>query len=117
MLKFSYRNLVDKNRCVIPPKDFSPFVIENIVTINKKMREIVRLAERVAKTEAPVLITGPSGVGKELLAEFIHNNSKRCFGPFIKLNCAAIPENLIESEFFGYEPGAFTGASRSGKKE
>ncbi|MBA1336599.1 MAG: Response regulator of zinc sigma-54-dependent two-component system [Firmicutes bacterium] len=88
----------------------------NLITVNKKMKEIVKLSKRVALTEAPVLISGSSGVGKEVLAELIHRNSKRSSKPFIKLNCAAIPENLIESEFFGYEAGAFTGALKNGKK-
>ncbi len=80
-----------------------------------QMEEIVSLALRLAEVDCPVLITGPSGVGKELVADIIHTNSERKEGPFIKVNCGAIPENLMESELFGYESGAFSGASRAGK--
>lgn len=69
----------------------------------------------VAATDAPVLICGENGTGKEAIAKFIHANSKRAYKPMITVNCAAIPENLVESELFGYEEGAFTGASRGGK--
>jgi PAS domain S-box-containing protein/TyrR family helix-turn-helix protein len=80
-----------------------------------QMEEIVSLALRLAEVDCPVLITGPSGVGKELVADIIHANSERKGGPFIKVNCGAIPENLMESELFGYESGAFSGADRAGK--
>ena len=79
------------------------------------MEEIVSLALRLANVDCPVLITGPSGVGKELIADIIHSNSERKDGPFVKVNCGAIPENLMESELFGYESGAFSGANRAGK--
>lgn len=83
------------------------------------MQKIVKLAEKIAPSEATVLITGESGTGKEVMSRFIHNKSKRKDGPFIALNCAAIPENLLESELFGHEKGAFTGATgrRLGKFE
>lgn len=80
-----------------------------------KMRELINLALRVAAVDSTVLIEGESGVGKELVATTIHANSSRKDHPFIKVNCGAIPENLLESELFGYEPGAFTGASKNGK--
>jgi two-component system response regulator AtoC len=75
------------------------------------MREVFKLIGKVAPTEASVLIVGESGTGKELVAQAIHRHSRRAFGPIIAVNCAAIPSNLIESELFGYERGAFTGAT------
>lgn len=80
-----------------------------------KMHDLISMALRVALVDSTVLIQGESGVGKELVANTIHSNSNRKDGPFIKINCGAIPENLLESELFGYEPGAFTGASKHGK--
>src|SRR5258705_8618766 len=77
------------------------------------MQEVVRLIERVAPTEASVLITGESGCGKELVAQMIHARSERAAGPFIAINCGAIPAGLIEAELFGYEKGSFTGAGRT----
>lgn len=90
--------------------DFKP---DNIVGNSSLMRDLYSLIERVAPTDSTVMIRGESGVGKELIAEAIHNNSPRALKPFIKVNCSALPENLIESELFGHEKGAFTGASSS----
>ena len=83
------------------------------------MREAVGLAERVSSTEANVLITGESGVGKDLLASFIHSRSRRAAQPFVKIDCATLPGELLEAELFGYERGAFTGAveARAGRFE
>jgi two-component system response regulator HydG len=81
-----------------------------IVGRSEPLKRAVRMAETVAATSAPVLITGPSGTGKELLAGLIHNRSKRCDGPLVRVNCAALSESLLESELFGHEKGAFTGA-------
>jgi DNA-binding NtrC family response regulator len=86
------------------------FSIEGIVGSTTKMNEIIEVARKVAPTPATVLISGESGTGKELIARAIHYNSPRSAAPFTAINCAAIPENLIESELFGYEAGAFTGA-------
>lgn len=85
----------------------------NIVARSAKMQEVLALAERVAATPSTVLIGGESGVGKDLIAHLIHQRSSRSSGPFIKINSTAIPENLLESELFGYEKGAFTGATTS----
>src|SRR5438309_4759201 len=85
----------------------------NFVARSAKMQEVLALAERVAATLSTVLIGGESGVGKDLIAHLIHQRSSRASGPFVKINSTAIPENLLESELFGYEKGAFTGATTS----
>src|ERR671918_653239 len=83
----------------------------NIVGQSKKMKDLFELIESVAASDANILIQGENGTGKELIANAIHYNSNRVKGPFIKINCAAIPKDLIESELFGYKKGAFTGAT------
>lgn len=87
----------------------------NVIYNSEKMDRIIDLTLRVAKVDSTVLIEGESGVGKGVLSHFLHKNSLRYNKPFIKINCGAIPENLLESELFGYERGAFTGANREGK--
>ncbi|MGH4052029.1 MAG: sigma-54 interaction domain-containing protein [Clostridium sp.] len=91
------------------------YTFKNILGASDKSRKVMDFAKRVAKIESNVLITGESGTGKELFAHSIHNASRRCLKPFVKINCGAIPAELFESEMFGYEEGAFTGAKRSGK--
>jgi DNA-binding NtrC family response regulator len=83
----------------------------NVVARSVKMQEVLATVERVAPTNSTVLLGGESGVGKDLIARAIHEKSRRASGPFIKINSSAIPENLLESELFGYEKGAFTGAT------
>jgi DNA-binding NtrC family response regulator len=85
----------------------------NVVARSPKMQEVLATVERVAPTNSTVLLGGESGVGKDLIARAIHEKSRRAPGPFIKINSTAIPENLLESELFGYERGAFTGANAS----
>jgi transcriptional regulator with PAS, ATPase and Fis domain len=93
----------------------SKYTIDNIIGQSPSIVELKRLALKASQINAPVLIMGESGTGKELFAHAIHYASDRRIYPFIRLNCAAIPKDLLESELFGYEPGAFTGAGAKGK--
>lgn len=88
---------------------------DGVVCQSRRMRELLALVQTVARVDSTVLLTGESGVGKGVIARYIHKISPRSGGPFVHVNCAAIPEQLLESELFGYEAGAFTGARRSGK--
>lgn len=90
--------------------------VDNIIGSDTKFREIVKECLKVAKTDIPVLLTGETGTGKEVMAKALHTNSLRYDKPFVSINCAAIPFELLESELFGYMDGAFTGAKRGGKK-
>jgi len=89
------------------------YQFQNIIARSTRMQEVLAIVERVAATNSTVLLGGESGVGKDLIARAIHQNSRRASGPFIKINSTAIPDNLFESELFGYEKGAFTGANTS----
>ncbi|PKM79943.1 MAG: histidine kinase [Firmicutes bacterium HGW-Firmicutes-14] len=91
------------------------FQINNLVIRSKQMEDLLELVHKIAKVDSNILILGESGTGKGVLAKYIHNLSNRKDGPFITINCAAIPDQLLESELFGYVPGAFTGADRKGK--
>jgi two-component system response regulator FlrC len=86
---------------------------DDVVAIDKSSRDLLTLSRRVADTDATVLISGESGTGKEVLARFLHDNSARNKDPFVAINCAAIPENMLEATLFGYEKGAFTGANQA----
>jgi transcriptional regulator with PAS, ATPase and Fis domain len=90
-------------------------VRQEIVAKSPAMRRLLDLALRIAPTDATILITGESGTGKERLARFLHERSKRAKGPFLAVNCGALPESLLESELFGHKQGAFTGASADKK--
>jgi len=95
------------------------FSCPGIVGSSRRLFEVLRIAHKIAPTEAPVILLGENGTGKDLLAHAIHANSRRSAGPFVTINCGAIPADLLESELFGYEPGAFTGAvkAKPGKLE
>lgn len=88
----------------------------DFITANSLMQETLEAAKSYACVDSTILIHGDTGTGKEIIAQSIHNYSQRCLGPFVAVNCAALPENLLESELFGYECGAFTGARKDGKK-
>ena len=88
---------------------------QNIVSSSPEMERLFKMLLNVARTDTTVTIYGESGTGKEVLANFVHQNSMRSNKPFIPINCAAIPAELMEAEFFGYEKGSFTGANREGK--
>src|SRR6202453_3823936 len=106
------RNLREENRSLREALG-KRYAHPNVVARSSKMQEVLATVERVAPTNSTVLLGGESGVGKDLVARAIHEKSRRATGPFIKINSTAIPENLLESELFGYEKGAFTGAANS----
>ena len=120
-LLITLRNALDKTSLVQETKTLRKKISRKFEMIgeSKKIREVKDMIEKVAPTEARVLITGPNGSGKELVARWIHEKSIRSAGPFVEVNCAAIPSELIESELFGHEKGAFTSAvkQRIGKFE
>lgn len=104
-----YKNELGKERR-------AKYSFDDIIGNSEEIQKVKIMAAKVAKTDSNVLIYGESGTGKELFAHAIHSASKRAAAPFIKVNCAAIPAQLLESELFGYEDGAFTGAKKGGKK-
>jgi two-component system response regulator FlrC len=115
MLKpFEPKALLDQiARYATPPR------VEGVIAEDDRSRQVLLLASRVARTDATVLLTGESGTGKEVFARYIHDQSARSRGPFVAINCAAIPDSLLEATLFGHERGAFTGAqmSQAGKFE
>jgi DNA-binding NtrC family response regulator len=104
------KSLVDENE-ELKQRLQDRYKFDNVIGRSKRMQDLFGLVESVADSDANILIQGDNGTGKELIANAIHYNSKRAKGPFIKINCAAIPKDLIESELFGYKKGAFTGAA------
>jgi two-component system response regulator FlrC len=107
---FDVESLLDKVSRYLPTASNAP---SQLVAEDVRTRELAALAERVAASDATVLILGESGTGKEVLARHIHDHSPRADAPFVAINCAAIPENMLEAVLFGYEKGAFTGAIRA----
>jgi len=110
------KNLIDGYRQEL--KQLRPFkdIETDTIIVSASLKNIFALSKKAAKVDSTVLITGESGSGKEVVANYIHQKSERSQKPFIKINCGAIPETLLESELFGYKKGAFTGASKKGKK-
>jgi Nif-specific regulatory protein len=108
-IRVEHERLRDENRR-LQTELKSKYTIGNIIGSSNRMREVYQMVSQVSRSNATVLIRGESGTGKELVANSIHYNSQRAANPFIKVNCAALPSNLIESELFGHEKGAFTGA-------
>jgi transcriptional regulator with PAS, ATPase and Fis domain len=107
-----HATLQDPANVVVPPAPPTPDNTRwEIIGRSAPLQHVVQMLERYATTDEPVLITGESGTGKELAARAIHETSRRHAGPFVAMNCAAIPSNLVASELFGYEKGAFTGAA------
>ena len=120
--KLLHVNLPDCNEAEDTTNDYGFQIIATLVARNNQFiagdnstKKLVKLAEKVAKTDVTVFINGPTGTGKEVLSKFIHNNSSRSDSPFVGINCAAIPENMLEAILFGHEKGAFTGASNPNK--
>jgi len=115
------KNITKEKNLFIKSNDFNIKAIEVSkeaieVINNEKMKNIYTRAKKIANVDSTVLILGETGVGKDFIASYIYNISNRNAGKFVKINCSAVPEHLLESEFFGYEEGAFTGAQRGGKK-
>jgi two-component system, response regulator FlrC len=116
---FDAESLINIVKRLLPEMSSVQASPHELIAVDEKMLALKNLAVRVAQSEATVLLCGESGVGKEVFARHIHINSKRAAGPFVAINCAAIPENMLEAVLFGYEKGAFTGAvqSHAGKFE
>ncbi len=89
---------------------------DSIYCHSEEMKNLIEISKKFSRTDSTILINGETGVGKEVFAQSIHNNSKRKYGPFVAVNCASLPESILESELFGYEKGAFTGAKQEGKE-
>lgn len=116
------KNITKEKNLFIANSEYDDFSIKaerhikDYINNNEKMKSIYDKAKKIAKVDSTVLILGETGVGKDFIASYIYNISSRNKGKFIKINCGAVPEHLMESEFFGYEEGAFTGAQKGGKK-
>ena len=95
---------------------YAKYTFKDILGCSKESKEAIRIGKEYAKVNSTILIEGETGTGKEVMAQSIHNYSNQAEGPFVVVNCAALPENLLESELFGYAPGSFTGADKKGKR-
>ncbi|MCQ6279627.1 sigma-54-dependent Fis family transcriptional regulator [Bacillus sp. EB600] len=111
----SLTNELNKSKGIINARNKAYYTLDHLIGDSPAFIEVKNQAGKVAKSDSNVLIVGESGTGKELFAHSIHNHSRRSMGAFVKVNCAAIPAELIESELFGYEEGSFTGAKKGGK--
>ena len=122
ILKYVVMNVRDNTdgiKIYNPDYTYKDSIVKNIEPLksnNIKMQELLKMIERIKNIDTPCILTGESGTGKTMLAKYIHSISDRANEPFVSLNCASIPTNLVESELFGYEKGAFTGANSKGKK-
>ncbi len=108
-------NELNQYRCILGKLQEAKYSLKNIIGNTPSINRVTAMIKKVAQTKSTVLIIGATGTGKELVAHAIHQEGKRRYKPFIRLNCAAIPKELLESELFGYEEGAFTGAKKGGK--
>ena len=120
--KLLFINFPEDNQTDDALNEYGFQMVATLITKNNQFiagdlatKKLTKLAEKVAKTDVTVFINGPTGTGKEVLSKFIHNNSSRSDSPFVGINCAAIPENMLEAILFGHEKGAFTGASSPNK--
>lgn len=116
------KNITKEKKLFISNNEYDDFdiktadVIKEPINNSEKMRNIYNRVKKISKVDSTILLLGETGVGKDFIATYIYNISSRCNGKFVKINCGAVPEHLMESEFFGYEEGAFTGALKGGKK-
>lgn len=110
------RKMHEHRQMVMGKGHKSKYTLNDLIGSSQEIKKCKQIAIRMAKSESSVLITGESGTGKEIFAHIIHNNSKRRDNQFVAVNCSSFPENLLESELFGYEEGAFTGAKKGGKQ-
>lgn len=110
-----YENRTNRLKKLVEHAYKAKYVFEDLIGDSPALRQVIQFAKKIAAGETDILITGESGTGKEIMAQAIHNASKRSAGPFVALNCASLTSSLVESELFGFEEGAFTGAKKGGK--